>query len=203
MVSPAGARAALEFLPRRLREGRGRDRLRAHGGQRRSGAHRVPGRRVRRRHGAPGRGRPHHRPLLRPQPREADPLHGGDPPHPAVRGRYSPRLLAMWDSVLLACADRSRIVPPAYRKLVVRVNGDTLPTLLVDGYAAGVWRPVDGGIEATAFHPLSAGAWEGLAAEAAALGGFLAARDPLVYRRYDHWWAKGFPAAETRVLPAG
>ncbi len=43
----------------------------------------------------------------------------------------------------------------------------------------------------------------GLAAEASALGGFLPGRDPLVYRRYDHWWAKGFPAVETRVLPAG
>ncbi|MGW4723747.1 winged helix DNA-binding domain-containing protein [Streptomyces sp. NPDC004291] len=124
------------------------------------------------------------------------PLPDGDTPAP-------PRLLGMWDSVLLAYADRSRIIPPAYRKLVIRANGDTLPTLLVDGYVAGVWRPVDGGIEATAFHPLPAGAWEGLAAEAAALGGLLAARDPLVYRRYDHWWAKGFPAAEARVLPAG
>ncbi|MFJ3782569.1 winged helix DNA-binding domain-containing protein [Streptomyces sp. NPDC090093] len=124
------------------------------------------------------------------------PLPDGEVPAP-------PRLLGMWDSVLLAYADRSRIIPPAYRKLVIRVNGDTLPALLVDGYVAGVWRPVDGGIEATAFHPLPAGAWEGLAAEAAALGGLLAARDPLVYRRYDHWWAKGFPAAEARVLPAG
>ncbi|KOX37230.1 MULTISPECIES: winged helix DNA-binding domain-containing protein [unclassified Streptomyces] len=124
------------------------------------------------------------------------PLPDGETPAP-------PRLLAMWDSVLLVYADRSRIIPPAYRGPVIRANGDTLPTLLVDGYVAGVWRPVDGGIEATAFHPLPAGVWEGLAAEAAALGGLLAARDPLVYRRYDHWWAKGFPAAETRVLPAG
>ncbi|MER7536391.1 winged helix DNA-binding domain-containing protein [Streptomyces sp. NPDC097704] len=112
-----------------------------------------------------------------------------------------PRLLAMWDSVLLAYADRSRVIPPAYRKQVIRVNGDTLPTLLVDGYVAGVWRPVDGGIEASAFHPLTAADWEGLAAEAASLGTLLAARDPRVYGRYDHWWAKGVPAAETRVLP--
>ncbi|MFB7453580.1 winged helix DNA-binding domain-containing protein [Streptomyces sp. NPDC056194] len=112
-----------------------------------------------------------------------------------------PRLLAMWDSVLLAYADRSRVIPPAYRKQVIRVNGDTLPTLLVDGYVAGVWRPVDGGIEASAFHPLTAADWEGLAAEAASLGTLLAARDPRVYGRYDHWWAKGIPAAETRVLP--
>ncbi len=58
----------------------------------------------------------------------------------------------MWDHVLLAYADRSRVIPPDYRKLVTRSNGDVLPTLLVDGYVAGVWRPVEGGIEATAFH---------------------------------------------------
>ena len=51
------------------------------------------------------------------------------------------RLLPMWDSVLLAYADRSRIVPPVYRKLVARSNGDTLPTLLVDGYVAGRLAP--------------------------------------------------------------
>ncbi|MFH9722208.1 winged helix DNA-binding domain-containing protein [Streptomyces sp. NPDC017254] len=122
------------------------------------------------------------------------PLPDGDVPAP-------PRLMAMWDSVLLAYADRSRVIPAEYRKHVIRVNGDTLPTLLVDGYVAGVWRPVEGGVEASAFHPLSARVWEELAGEAAALGGFLAARDPRVYGRYDHWWVKGLPVAETRVLP--
>ncbi|MFJ2786134.1 MULTISPECIES: winged helix DNA-binding domain-containing protein [unclassified Streptomyces] len=113
-----------------------------------------------------------------------------------------PRLMAMWDSVLLAYVDRSRVLPPAYRKHVIRVNGDTLPTLLVDGYVAGVWRPVDGGVEASAFEPLPARVWDGLAAEAEALGALLADRDPRVYGRYDHWWVKGLPAVETRLLPA-
>ena len=112
-----------------------------------------------------------------------------------------PRLMAMWDSVLLSYADRSRVIPAAYRRHVIRVNGDTLPTLLVDGYVAGVWRLVEGGVEVSAFHPLHARVWEELAGEAGALGGFLAARDPRVYSRYDHWWVKGLPAAETRVLP--
>ncbi|MFI9111275.1 winged helix DNA-binding domain-containing protein [Streptomyces venezuelae] len=112
-----------------------------------------------------------------------------------------PRLMAMWDSVLLAYADRGRVIPPEYRKHVIRVNGDTLPTLLVDGYVAGVWRPVEGGIEASAFHPLPARVWAELAVEAEALGGFLTARDARVYGRYDHWWVKGLPAVETRVLP--
>ncbi|MEU2155980.1 winged helix DNA-binding domain-containing protein [Streptomyces sp. NPDC019396] len=109
------------------------------------------------------------------------------------------RLMAMWDSVLLAYADRSRVIPPAYRPLVIRRNGDVLPTLLVDGYVAGVWRQVDDGIEATAFHPLPASTWDQLAGEARDLTSLLADRDPAVYGRYHHWWAK-LPEAETRLL---
>ncbi|GAA4933965.1 winged helix DNA-binding domain-containing protein [Streptomyces coeruleoprunus] len=111
-----------------------------------------------------------------------------------------PRLMAMWDSTLLAWADRSRVVPPDYRRLVIRNNGDVLPTLLVDGYVAGVWRPVEGGIEATAFHPLPPAAWDGLAAEAESLTALLADREPTVYSRHHNWWAK-LPAAEVRLLP--
>jgi hypothetical protein len=111
-----------------------------------------------------------------------------------------PRLLPMWDSVLLAYHDRSRLIPEAWRKVVIRMNGDSLPTILVDGEVAGVWRPTDDGIEATAFRKLSDDEWDGLEAEARALRAFLADREPLVYRRYGHWWSKGLPAAEVRVL---
>jgi hypothetical protein len=110
-----------------------------------------------------------------------------------------PRLLPMWDSVLLAHADRSRIIPPELRRVVTRQNGDVLPTLLVDGHVSGVWRTVEGAIEATAFRSLADDAWEGLAAEAAALLPFLAGRDPNPYRRYDHWW-RHLPSGEVRVL---
>lgn len=110
-----------------------------------------------------------------------------------------PRLLPMWDSTLLAYADRSRMIPPAYRKLVTRNNGDVLPTLLVDGFVAGVWRPVDGRVEATAFLELGDDAWDGLEAEARGLVAFLADREPTVYRRYARWWEK-LPSADVRVL---
>jgi Winged helix DNA-binding domain len=119
---------------------------------------------------------------------------------PAEDTPAPPRLLPMWDSILLAYADRSRVVPPDYRRVVIRNNGDVLPTLLVDGHVAGVWRPVEGGIQATAFHRLSDEAWAGLAAEAGALRAFLADRDPMVYRRYAHWWTR-LPSAEVRLLP--
>lgn len=119
---------------------------------------------------------------------------------PAEDTLAPPRLLPMWDSILLSYADRSRVIPPDYRRLVIRQNGDVLPTLLVDGFVAGVWRPVEGGIEASAFQPLSAEAWRALEAEAAALVEILADRDPKVYRRYAHWWAT-LPSADVRLLP--
>jgi hypothetical protein len=126
-------------------------------------------------------------------------------PLPAGNIPAPPRLMAMWDSIMLAYADRSRVIPAGYQQLVTRMNGDVLPTLLVDGYVAGVWRAIPDGIEATAFHPLPGFVWEELAAEARALVPFLADREPEVYRRYHHWWAKlpdaKLPDAETRLLP--
>jgi len=120
------------------------------------------------------------------------PLPAEDVPAPS-------RLMAMWDSILLAYADRGRVIPPGYQKLVTRTNGDVLPTVLVDGYVAGVWRAVGDGIEVTAFHPLPGLVWDQLAAEARALVSFLADREPVVYRRYHHWWGK-LPGAETRLV---
>ncbi len=102
-----------------------------------------------------------------------------------------PRLLAMWDSTLLAYADRSRIIPPAYRSQVMRKNGDVLPTILVDGHVAGVWRPTAIGIEVTAFHPLGDDAWAGLETEARSLRALLAGREPIIFQgRFAHWWTQ-------------
>ncbi len=110
-----------------------------------------------------------------------------------------PRLLGMWDSVLLAYADRTRLIPAAYRRVIARSNGDTLPAVLVDGAVAGVWRPVDAGIEVTALRPLTTADWTGLDAEAQGLRAFLADREPGIYRRYGRWWTN-LPAVDVRVL---
>ncbi len=111
-----------------------------------------------------------------------------------------PRLLPMWDSVLLAHADRSRVIATEHRPLVMRRNGDVLPTVLVDGVVAGVWRPADGGgIEVTAFAPLSAEAWAGVEREARGLLALLATRDPGAYRRYGRWWAS-LPHDDVRIV---
>jgi len=83
----------------------------------------------------------------------------------------------------------------------MRSNGDVLPTLLVDGYVAGVWRPVADGIEATAFRPLGDDDWAGLETEAASLVAFLAGRDPRVYQgRFGHWWDELPAPADVRVI---
>jgi hypothetical protein len=110
-----------------------------------------------------------------------------------------PRLLPMWDSVLLAYADRSRVLPDEHRPTVIRRNGDVLPTLLVDGEVVGVWRATEDGIEATAFRPLGDDAWAGLHAEARDLRALLEDRDPNVYRRYVRWFTD-LPVAERRLL---
>jgi hypothetical protein len=111
-----------------------------------------------------------------------------------------PRLLPMWDSVLLAYADRGRVLPEDYRRHVIRRNGDVLPAVLVNGTVAGTWRHVDGGIEVAAFHALVDEAWDGLAAEARQLLAFLAGRDDAVYARFAHWWSE-IPAAKVVRLP--
>jgi hypothetical protein len=51
------------------------------------------------------------------------------------------RFLPPFDSVILAHRDRTRILPDAYRDIVIRKrNGTMLPTFTVDGLIAGSWR---------------------------------------------------------------
>ena len=69
------------------------------------------------------------------------------------------RLLGEWDNVLLAHADRTRMFDDETRGLVIRKNGDVLPTILVDGVVAGRWwwrRKKDAAtLEATPFAKLT------------------------------------------------
>lgn len=111
-----------------------------------------------------------------------------------------PRLLPMWDSILLAYHDRSRVLPEDLRKVVIRSNGDTLPTVLVDGYVAGVWRgTAEGGIEVTMFRELDVSDWEAVEAEALEMAAFLAGREPQPYGRYRRWFDR-LPPGERRVF---
>ena len=66
-----------------------------------------------------------------------------DAPRPSGVVYAPPRLLARWDSLLLAYGprDRTRILPEARRRTVITKNADVLPTFLIGGRVAGTWLP--------------------------------------------------------------
>ena len=99
-----------------------------------------------------------------------------------------PRLLGMWDSVLLAYADRSRVIPDEHRPHVIRQNGDVLPTVLVGGLVRGIWRASKDAIEIRALEPLDDSTLDSLNDEARALRQLLADREPAVFSRFGRWW---------------
>ncbi|MFI0899558.1 winged helix DNA-binding domain-containing protein [Streptomyces sp. NPDC020983] len=89
------------------------------------------------------------------------------------------RFVADFDNLLLSHADRTRIVPEAYRPRVMTANGIVRGTILVDGFVAGTWRFArakgTAAAEVTHFAPLAAGDREALTAEGLRL---LATTDP-------------------------
>jgi hypothetical protein len=95
------------------------------------------------------------------------PLPAADTPAPV-------RLLAMWDSTLLAYEERTRVLPEEYRKVVIDKRGDVAQTILVDGLVAGIWR-VDGRrVRLEPFAPLPRTARREVEEEAARVETFLA-----------------------------
>jgi len=84
------------------------------------------------------------------------------------------RFLPKWDNLLLAFADRTRVLPEEYRKRVIRANGDVAQTFLVDGFVAGTWSVEDGRIVPEPFERLPGSTQRGLAQEAERLEAFFA-----------------------------
>jgi hypothetical protein len=76
--------------------------------------------------------------------------------------------------VLLAWADRTRVLPEQRRKRVIRMNGDVAQTFLVDGFVAGTWRAENGRVVVEPFAPLRRSA----RGEAARLEAILAVSRP-------------------------
>jgi len=95
------------------------------------------------------------------------PLPAPDTPAPV-------RFLPKWDNVLLAFADRTRVLPERYRKTVIRMNGDVAQTFLVDGFVAGMWRVEDGRVVTEPFETLSRSERREVDDEAGRLEAFLA-----------------------------
>ena len=117
---------------------------------------------------------------------EGAPLPDADTPAP-------PRLLPMWDSTLLAFADRTRLISDEDRRAVIARNGDTLPTFTVDGVVAGLWwaGAEPGGrirIVIEPFRPpLRRADMRALEAEGERLAAVVAPLEPAVYSRYQRW----------------
>jgi hypothetical protein len=93
-------------------------------------------------------------------------------PLPPARTEAPPRFLPMWDSSLLAHADRSRILPEPYRKTVIKKNGDVLRAFLVDGFVAGTWSIEDERVALEPFEPLRPDVRRELETEGTALAVF-------------------------------
>jgi hypothetical protein len=115
-------------------------------------------------------------------------VNGGEPRPEADVATLPPRLLGMWDSVLLAYADRGRVIPDEHRVHVIRRNGDVLPAVLVEGLVRGVWRASSDAIEVRALEPLDDGTLADLDAEARDLRQLLTEREPTVFSRFGRWW---------------
>jgi len=84
------------------------------------------------------------------------------------------RFLPKWDNVLLAWNDRTRILPEAYRKRVIRMNGDVAQTFLVDGFVSGTWDVRNGRVVTTPFGRLPRAVQRDLQEETERLETFLA-----------------------------
>jgi hypothetical protein len=83
------------------------------------------------------------------------------------------RFLPKWDNLLLAFADRTRVLPEQHRKTVISMNGDVAQTFLVDGLVAGIWGVERGRVVLERFASLTQSARRELKEEAARLEDFL------------------------------
>jgi hypothetical protein len=95
-------------------------------------------------------------------------------PRPAPDTPAPVRFLPKWDSVLLGHADRRRVLPEEYRKVVIGKNGDVAQTFLVDGVVAGTWRLEGPRIDVTPFAPLPRAVRAAVEDEAARLAVWMA-----------------------------
>jgi hypothetical protein len=98
-------------------------------------------------------------------------------PLPDANTPAPPRFLPEFDNILVAHADRSRLIPAEHHKWVMSHLG--APLLLVDGFIAGRWNisrePTRATLSVATFAPLSASDREAITAEARQLLKFAAA----------------------------
>jgi DNA glycosylase AlkZ-like len=83
------------------------------------------------------------------------------------------RFLPEWDHLILAFDERTRVLPADVASVVIKKNGDVLPTFLVDGVVAGLWRYEEGKVKTEPFAPLPRAARRELEDEGRRLAAFL------------------------------
>jgi hypothetical protein len=100
-----------------------------------------------------------------------------DAPRPAADVPAPARFLPEFDNLVLAHADRSRVIDDAYRGHVVTKNLRVRATAWYDGFACGVWdverKKTSAVLRVVPFQPLPARAVRDLTTEAEALLGFV------------------------------
>jgi hypothetical protein len=94
------------------------------------------------------------------------PLPSADTPAPV-------RFLPKWDNLLLAHADRRRVLGDEHRKKIIVKNGDVTQTFLVDGVVAGTWRYEGGRVRTEPLVALSRTARQDVDDEATRLAAWL------------------------------
>lgn len=98
-------------------------------------------------------------------------------PRPSADAAAPVRFLPDYDNLLLSHADRSRVIDDAHRKRVATANLRILPTFLVDGRVAGIWKLERTGKRAVLgiapFAPLSRATKAELTAEGTSLARFV------------------------------
>jgi hypothetical protein len=95
------------------------------------------------------------------------PIEDGDRPAPVV-------FLPEFDNAVLGHADRSRILHPGDRQIVMPGWSMVRPTVLVDGFVAATWERKGPRVEIKPFRPLASGDRSAVETEAANLIGFVA-----------------------------
>jgi hypothetical protein len=100
-----------------------------------------------------------------------------DSPRPAEDVPAPPRFLPEFDNLVLAHADRSRVIAEEYRGLVVTKNLRVRATAWYDGFACGTWdierKKTSVTIRVLPFRPLPSAAIQALTTEAEALLRFI------------------------------
>lgn len=92
-----------------------------------------------------------------------------DAPRPSEDTPAPVRLLPAYDNIVLAHADRTRILPEEHRPLIATKNLLIPPTILVDGFVAGTWQMERNKISITPFGRISRQLQSQLKEEAARL----------------------------------